>query len=265
VDGPHEDPVLAPLGAHSLLRQVNREARAQAMRHQTRLDFGIQAKPPGIFANLQTDTIWVVDFAFDTAWQLGRPLLPWKCKQTLPRLAFSLASVLYLLLGPHSGNKEYTTGLMVHLYEAGIQELTSVAGSGQIATCDNIKLIRIREGILTTLARVDLTPVANPNFPRAADTVDNDKRAWAGFAGEYREGVSSWLDQSVEEKMKPKSMQIITYVGMTTKLTIPSEGIIDTFPGYQMLKAYANKSWEVPSFYFRQASSEEEAGRFVRL
>jgi hypothetical protein len=94
VDGPHEDPVLVPLGVHSLLRQVNREARAQAMRHQTRLDFGIQAKPSGIFANLQTGTIWAMDFAFDTAWQPGRPLLPWKCKQTLPRLAFSLASVL---------------------------------------------------------------------------------------------------------------------------------------------------------------------------
>jgi hypothetical protein len=148
VDGHHKDPVLVPLGGHSLLRQVNREARAQAMRHQTRLAFGSRVKPPGIFANLQTDTIWVVTFDCDhdgIVWQPGKPLFPWSCKQKLPRLAFPVRAVLNLIWGPGSCNAEYVASLMMHLYDTGAQEVISVAGREEIATSDNIKLGRPKE------------------------------------------------------------------------------------------------------------------------
>jgi hypothetical protein len=58
VDRQYKDPVLVPLGGYFLLRQVSTEKlELKPCAIKTRLAFGSQIKPPGIFTNLQTDSI----------------------------------------------------------------------------------------------------------------------------------------------------------------------------------------------------------------
>ena len=91
--------ILVPTGPHSLLRQVSKESRSQAIKVTTCYNICSSQPAPGLFANPEIDIIWLVDFldvSSSSAKQYG---FSWTHKHRSEVLHFlSLGSTMRLFL-----------------------------------------------------------------------------------------------------------------------------------------------------------------------
>jgi len=175
---------LVPLGPHSLLRQVSKEARNQALKIDTCYSMCNHSGTPGLFANPEIDTIWVVDFDRRSTGS-SEHHHPWVHLHKFSRIALTTDAYKYQMRRVSSDLREVAwKALMFHtfLWQHGVLHLHIVFDRDQVTTHTDINLVPVRGSVYRPPHMFGSTPESEVRY------------CWESWAETFREDAIAFLD-----------------------------------------------------------------------